>query len=105
MFSGLSSALQTFEFESPLLRSCKVDEIILVFLLFSLFPILIIPALQRMHRENYVFLQVGFQHLAYELREDVPSYGTESLFGKCKPCFAEALNQRSLRVCLKYNCG
>lgn len=34
------------------------------------------------YRENYVFLQVGFQHLAYEKREDVPSYEAESLFGK-----------------------
>ncbi|KAJ7378364.1 hypothetical protein OS493_023619 [Desmophyllum pertusum] len=33
-------------------------------------------------RENYVFLEVGFQHLAYEIREDVPSYGAESLFGE-----------------------
>lgn len=33
-------------------------------------------------RQNYVFLQVGFQHLAYEKREDVPSYGLERLFGK-----------------------
>jgi len=36
------------------------------------------------HRANYVFLQLGFQHLAYERREDVPSYGLESLFGKSK---------------------
>ena len=34
------------------------------------------------YRENYVFLQVGFQHLAYEMREDVPGYEAESLFGK-----------------------
>ncbi|KAL9956696.1 hypothetical protein ACROYT_G038216 [Oculina patagonica] len=33
-------------------------------------------------RDNYVFLQIGFQHLAYEKREDVSSYGTESLFGE-----------------------
>ena len=33
-------------------------------------------------RQNYAFLQVGFQHLAYEKREDVPSYGLERLFGK-----------------------
>ena len=33
-------------------------------------------------RENYVFLQVGFQRLSYEMREDVPSYGSESLFGE-----------------------
>jgi len=25
---------------------------------------------------------VGYQHLAYEIREDVPSYQAESLFGK-----------------------
>jgi len=25
---------------------------------------------------------VGYQHLAYEVREDVPSYQAESLFGK-----------------------
>ena len=36
----------------------------------------------RPHRANYVFLQLGFQHLAYEKREDVPSYGLESLLGK-----------------------
>ena len=34
------------------------------------------------NRENYVFLQVGFQHLAYEKREDIASYGLESLLGK-----------------------
>ncbi|XP_068728855.1 acid-sensing ion channel 1-like [Montipora capricornis] len=33
-------------------------------------------------RANYVFLQLGFQHLAYEKREDVPSYGLESLLGE-----------------------
>ncbi|PFX31898.1 Acid-sensing ion channel 1 [Stylophora pistillata] len=33
-------------------------------------------------RDNYVFLQVGFQHLAYEKREDVPSYKLESLLGE-----------------------
>ena len=40
--------------------------------------------LLRPHRTNYVFLQLGFQHLAYEKREDVPSYGLESLLGKSK---------------------
>lgn len=39
------------------------------------------PALQCLYRENYVYLQVGFQHLAYEKREDIQSYGPESLFG------------------------
>ena len=29
-----------------------------------------------------MFLQVGFQRLSYEMREDVPSYGSESLFGE-----------------------
>ncbi|XP_078348652.1 acid-sensing ion channel 2-like isoform X1 [Oculina patagonica] len=33
-------------------------------------------------KENYVFLQVGFQHLAYEQREDVSTYGAESLLGE-----------------------
>ena len=32
--------------------------------------------------ENYVYLQVGFQFLSYEKREDVPGYTAESLFGK-----------------------
>ncbi|KAJ7378369.1 hypothetical protein OS493_023624 [Desmophyllum pertusum] len=33
-------------------------------------------------KENYVFLQVGFQHLACEKREDVSGYGMESLLGE-----------------------
>ncbi|KAJ7378365.1 hypothetical protein OS493_023620 [Desmophyllum pertusum] len=33
-------------------------------------------------KENYVFLQVGFQRLSYEKREDVSSYGMESLLGE-----------------------
>ncbi|XP_078348643.1 acid-sensing ion channel 2-like [Oculina patagonica] len=33
-------------------------------------------------QENYVFLQVGFQHMAYEKRQEFPSYGPESLFGE-----------------------
>ena len=46
-------------------------------LLFLIYAFLVHP-----HRANYVFLQLGFQHLAYEKREDVPSYGLESLLGK-----------------------
>ena len=34
------------------------------------------------YRENYILLQIGFRHLAYEKREVVASYGMESLFGK-----------------------
>lgn len=33
-------------------------------------------------KQNYVFLQVGFQHLSYETREVVATYGSESLFGE-----------------------
>ena len=43
---------------------------------------LIYVFLVRPNRANYVFLQLGFQLLAYEKREDVPSYGLESLLGK-----------------------
>lgn len=32
--------------------------------------------------ENFVYLQVGFQYLSYEKREDVPSHTDESLFGE-----------------------
>ena len=34
-------------------------------------------------RDNYVYLQMVFEHLTYEKREDIPSYGAESPFGKC----------------------
>ncbi|XP_078348641.1 acid-sensing ion channel 2-like isoform X3 [Oculina patagonica] len=33
-------------------------------------------------QENYIFLQVGFQHMTYEKRQEFPSYGPESLFGE-----------------------
>ena len=52
--------------------TCQLSD-----LLFLIYAFLVHP-----HRANYVFLQLGFQHLAYEKREDVPSYGLESLLGK-----------------------
>ena len=33
-------------------------------------------------RENFIYLQVGYQHLSYEKRQYLPSYGAESLFGE-----------------------
>ena len=59
---------------------------------------MIYPAFQCLYRENYVFLQVGFQHLAYEKREDIQSYGAERLFGKSEPCSVKAFNQQYLLV-------
>lgn len=34
------------------------------------------------YRQNYVFLQVGFQRISFETREEFASYGPESLLGK-----------------------
>ncbi|KAL9956701.1 hypothetical protein ACROYT_G038222 [Oculina patagonica] len=51
-------------------------------------------------RENYVFLQVGFKHLAYENREDVPSYGTESLFVRALYCYV-CSSDESFEECTK----
>lgn len=48
-----------------------------MYFLFCIFVFLLHP-----NREKYVFLQLGFQHLAYEKREDIGSYGLESLLGK-----------------------
>ncbi|KAL9956697.1 hypothetical protein ACROYT_G038218 [Oculina patagonica] len=33
-------------------------------------------------QENFVFLQVGFEHMEYEKHQEFPSYGPESLFGE-----------------------
>ena len=53
------------------------DQLLAAWLTVSYSCILLHP-----YRQNYVFLQLGFQNLAYEKREDVPSYGLESLLGK-----------------------
>ncbi|KAL9956700.1 hypothetical protein ACROYT_G038221 [Oculina patagonica] len=53
-------------------------------------------------RENYVFLQIGFKHLAYENREDIPSYGTESLFGEIGGNMGLFLGCSILTICEFY---
>ncbi|XP_073245987.1 acid-sensing ion channel 2-like [Porites lutea] len=50
-------------------------------------------------QENYVFLQVGFQRLSYEMREDVPSYGAESLFGELGGNMGLLLGCSVLTIC------
>lgn len=37
---------------------------------------------QIIFRQNYVFLQVGFQRMSYEKRVECSSYGPVSLFGE-----------------------